>query len=72
LELVKTDLYLFLFLRPDAVENKEPAGFFKRFFQSATQFQTITRETFEKRMHALEQTRLALVQGLGVTGVECE
>jgi type IV secretory pathway VirB4 component len=72
LELVKTDLYLFLFLRPEAVENKEQPGFFKRFFQTATQFQSITRGTFEKRIHTLEQTRLALVQSLAVTGVECD
>ena len=72
LELVKTDLYLFLFLRPEAVGRKDQPGFFKRFFQSANQFQCMTRETFEKRMHTLEQTRLALVQGLAITGTECD
>lgn len=70
LDLVKTDLYLFLFLRPETFANEKREGLFKKFFQSARHFQSMTRETFEKRIHALEQAKAALIQSLSVTGLE--
>lgn len=71
LELVKTDLYLFLYLRPAEAEDQSKIGFFSRFLQAPSHFQSMSKEVFEKRLHALEQARQALVQSLAVTGTEC-
>lgn len=70
LELMKTDLYLFLFLRPDAFEGEKQESFLKRFFQPARQFQAMTQNVFDKRLHAIEQAKAALIHSLSVTGIE--
>lgn len=70
LELVKTDLYLFIYLRADVDRTKGVGGFWHKLIQPANEFQGITRAVFEKRLHALEQTRLALTQSLAITGVD--
>lgn len=69
-DLVKSDLYLFVYLRPESGVEPKPPSLFKSFFQAPTQFQSITREVFERRLHALEQTRSSLSQSLAITGVE--
>lgn len=70
LELVKSDLYLFLYQRPDAV-TAESTGLLKRLFQSPTHFHSMSKATFEKRVHDIQQSKLALAQSMAVTGIEC-
>lgn len=71
LELVKSDLYLFLYLRPESVANQMTTGVFKTFFQPPSHFQSLSKENFEKRLHTIHQTKIALIQSMMVTGVEC-
>ncbi len=70
LELVKTDLYLFIYLRPAATETNGNVSFWKKLVQPASEFQSITKAVFDNRMHSLEQTRLAITQSLAITGVD--
>ncbi len=71
LELVKSDLYLFLYLRPDTLTQADGLGIFKRFLRPPSHFHSLSKDEFEKRLHAIQQTKLALIQSLIVTGVDC-
>ncbi len=72
LELVKSDLYLFLYLRPESVSNQTTTGIFKKFFQPPSHFQSLSKDDFEKRLHTIHQTKIALIQSMMVTGIECQ
>ncbi len=71
LELVKSDLFLFLYQRPDTATIQSSKGIFKKLFQPPSYFQSLNKEEFEKRLHSIGQTKIALIQSMMVTGVEC-
>ena len=69
-ELVKSDLYLFIYQRPEADPDSKTSSLLKSFFRSPSHFQSMTRAVFERRLHSLEQTQSSLIQSLSITGVE--
>lgn len=71
LDLIKTGLYLFLYLRLESLGSESRLGFFQKLLRPPSYFQGVTKDVFEKRLHALEQAKVALTQSLAVTGVEC-
>lgn len=71
LELVKVDLYLFLYLRPETIRASPSSGIFKKLFQAPSYFQSLSKEDFGKRLHIIQQNKIALIQSMMVTGVEC-
>jgi type IV secretory pathway VirB4 component len=71
LELLKQDLYLFIYQRPENETESEKKGLLSKFFEPAKTFQQFSLDVFEKRLHNLLQHAEAILQGLTTIGIEC-